>query len=164
MSFQGSGDEIMAERISKIKKIEKTDAQLKAESLDEVTSAIAENKDSILKAIDLIGVLDEAKILDALKGAVKQRGVITEKIVTELNKDQYSGILHNMGQMLFLLGSLDTDELSVLLNKVNKGLRVANQANPNARSSVSGLVKVLKDDEINQSLTYFLNILKGMSR
>ncbi|MBH9582101.1 DUF1641 domain-containing protein [Staphylococcus felis] len=154
----------MAERISKIKKIEKTDAQLKAESLDEVTSAIAENKDSILKAIDLIGVLDEAKILDALKGAVKQRGVITEKIVTELNKDQYSGILHNMGQMLFLLGSLDTDELSVLLNKVNKGLRVANQANPNARSSVSGLVKVLKDDEINQSLTYFLNILKGMSR
>ncbi|REH96224.1 DUF1641 domain-containing protein, partial [Staphylococcus felis] len=73
-------------------------------------------------------------------------------------------ILHNMGQMLFLLGSLDTDELSVLLNKVNKGLRVANQANPNARSSVSGLVKVLKDDEINQSLTYFLNILKGMSR
>ncbi|AVP36446.1 helical membrane plugin domain-containing protein [Staphylococcus felis] len=154
----------MAERISKIKKIEKTDAQLKAESLDEVTSAIAENKDSILKAIDLIGILDEAKILDALKGAVKQRGVITEKIVTELNKDQYSGILHNMGQMLFLLGSLDTDELSVLLNKVNKGLRVANQANPNARSSVSGLVKVLKDDEINQSLTYFLNILKGMSR
>lgn len=154
----------MAERISKIKKIEKTYAQLKAESLDEVTSAIAENKDSILKAIDLIGVLDEAKILDALKGAVKQRGVITEKIVTELNKDQYSGILHNMGQMLFLLGSLDTDELSVLLNKVNKGLRVANQANPNARSSVSGLVKVLKDDEINQSLTYFLNILKGMSR
>ncbi|REI07156.1 DUF1641 domain-containing protein [Staphylococcus felis] len=154
----------MAERISKIKKIEKTDAQLKAESLDEVTSAIAENKDSILKAIDLIGILDEAKILDVLKGAVKQRGVITEKIVTELNKDQYSGILHNMGQMLFLLGSLDTDELSVLLNKVNKGLRVANQANPNARSSVSGLVKVLKDDEINQSLTYFLNILKGMSR
>ncbi|REH94679.1 DUF1641 domain-containing protein [Staphylococcus felis] len=154
----------MAERISKIKKIEKTDAQLKAESLDEVTSAIAENKDSILKAIDLIGILDEAKILDGLKGAVKQRGVITEKIVTELNKDQYSGILHNMGQMLFLLGSLDTDELSVLLNKVNKGLRVANQANPNARSSVSGLVKVLKDDEINQSLTYFLNILKGMSR
>ncbi|REI26400.1 DUF1641 domain-containing protein [Staphylococcus felis] len=154
----------MAERISKIKKIEKTDAQLKAESLDEVTSAIAENKDSILKAIDLIGILDEAKILDGLKGAVKQRGVITEKIVTELNKDQYSGILHNMGQMLFLLGSLDTDELSVLLNKVNKGLRVANQANPNARSSVSGLVKFLKDDEINQSLTYFLNILKGMSR
>ncbi|MBI5974593.1 DUF1641 domain-containing protein [Staphylococcus canis] len=154
----------MAERISKIKRIEKSDAQIKAENLNEVTSAIAENKDSILKAIELIGALDHAKILDALNGAVKQRGVITEKIVTELNKDQYSGILHNMGQMLFLLGALDTDELSTLLNKVNKGLRVANQANPNARSSVSGLVKVLKDDEINKSITYFLNILKGMSR
>ncbi|MGV3244641.1 DUF1641 domain-containing protein [Staphylococcus sp. 11262D007BW] len=154
----------MAERISKIKRIEKTDAELKAESLSEVTDAIAENKDSILKAIKLIGTLDEAKILDALNGAVKQRGAITEKVVSEINKEQYAGIIHNMGQMLFLLGSLNTEELSVFLNKVTKGIHVANRANPNARSSVSGLIKVLKDDEINRSLTYFLTMLKGMSR
>ncbi|MGV3274502.1 DUF1641 domain-containing protein [Staphylococcus sp. 11261D007BR] len=154
----------MAERISKIKRIEKTDAELKVESLSEVTDAIAENKDSILKAIKLIGTLDEAKILDALNGAVKQRGAITEKVVSEINKEQYAGIIHNMGQMLFLLGSLNTEELSVFLNKVTKGIHVANRANPNARSSVSGLIKVLKDDEINRSLTYFLTMLKGMSR
>lgn len=154
----------MAERISKIKRIERTDAELKAESLSEVTDAIAENKDSILKAIKLIGTLDEAKILDALNGAVKQRGAITEKVVSEINKEQYAGIIHNMGQMLFLLGSLNTEELSVFLNKVTKGIHVANRANPNARSSVSGLIKVLKDDEINRSLTYFLTMLKGMSR
>ncbi|MDA3099724.1 DUF1641 domain-containing protein, partial [Staphylococcus pseudintermedius] len=106
----------MAERIRKIKRLEKSEAAIKAESLSQVTDAIAENKDSILKAIDLIRTLDEAKILDALNGAVKQRGVITEKITAELNKDQYTGVIHNMGQMLFLLGDLQTDELRVLLN------------------------------------------------
>ncbi|ELJ9220837.1 DUF1641 domain-containing protein [Staphylococcus pseudintermedius] len=154
----------MAERIRKIKRLEKSEAAIKAESLSQVTDAIAENKDSILKAIDLIRTLDEAKILDALNGAVKQRGVITEKITAELNKDQYTGVIHNMGQMFFLLGDLQTDELRVLLNKVNRGIRVANQASPHARTSVTGLMRVLKDDEMNQSLTYFLNLLKGMSR
>ncbi|MFP4921282.1 DUF1641 domain-containing protein [Staphylococcus coagulans] len=154
----------MAERISKIKRIQKSEAEIKAERLTEVTDAIAENKDSILKAIELVRALDDAKILDAAKGAVKQRGVIAEKLTNELNKDQYSGVIHNMGQMVLMLGTLDPEALRVLLNKVNKGLHVANQASPNARTSIAGFMRVLKDDEMNQSLTYFLNMLKGMSR
>ena len=154
----------MAERISKIKRIQKSEAEIKAERLTEVTDAIAENKDSILKAIELVRALDEAKILDAAKGAVKQRGVIAEKLTNELNKDQYSGVIQNMGQMVLMLGALDPEALRVLLNKVNKGLHVANQASPNARTSIAGFMRVLKDDEMNQSLTYFLNMLKGMSR
>ncbi|ARJ50464.1 DUF1641 domain-containing protein [Staphylococcus lutrae] len=154
----------MAERISKIKRIQKSEAEIKAENIAQVTDAIAENKDSLLKAIDLIRTLDDAKILDALTAAVKQRGVITEKMTTELNKAQYAGAIHNMGQLFFLLGDLQIDELRILLNKVNQGLRVANQASPNARTSVTGLMRVLKDEEMNRSLTYFLNMLKGMSR
>ncbi len=154
----------MAERISKIKRIQKSEAEIKAERLTEVTDAIADNKDSILKAIELVRALDDAKILDAAKGAVKQRGVIAEKLTNELNKDQYSGVIHNMGQMVLMLGALDPEALRVLLNKVNKGLHVANQASPNARTSIAGFMRVLKDDEMNQSLTYFLNMLKGMSR
>ena len=84
----------MAERISKIKRIQKSEAEIKAERLTEVTDAIAENKDSILKAIELVRALDEAKILDAAKGAVKQRGVIAEKLTNELNKDQYLSLIH----------------------------------------------------------------------
>lgn len=161
---RGSGDEIMAERISKIKRIEKSEAEIKTEQVAKVTDAIAENSESILKAIKLVEALDEAKILDALTGAIKQRGVITEKVVTELNKDQYAGAIHNIGQMAFLLGDLNPDDLKILMNKLNKGLRVAHQASGNQRTSIAGLMGILRDDDMNQSLTYFLNILKGMSR
>ena len=161
---RGSGDEIMAERISKIKRIEKSEAEIKAEQVAKVTDAIAENSESILKAIKLVEALDEAKILDALTGAIKQRGVITEKVVTELNKDQYAGAIHNIGQMAFLLGDLNPDDLKILMNKLNKGLRVAHQVSGNQRTSIAGLMGILRDDDMNQSLTYFLNILKGMSR
>ncbi len=155
----------MAERISsKIRRLEKSEEQIKLESLNEVTEAIAANKDSILKAIKLIKVLDDAKILDALNGAVRGRQVIINKFAVELNKDIYTGLLSNMASMVFLLGELNVSDLSDSLNKVNKGLHVANQASPNAKTSVRSLFGVLKDDDMNRSLTYMLNMLKGMSR
>ncbi|HGO3678523.1 TPA: DUF1641 domain-containing protein [Staphylococcus aureus] len=155
----------MAERISsKIRRLEKSEEQIKLESINEVIEAIAANKDSILKVIKLIKVLDDAKILDALNGAVRGRQVIINKFAVELNKDIYTGLLTNMASMVFLLGELNVSDLSDFLNKVNKGLHVANQASPNAKTSVRSLLGVLKDDDMNRSLTYMLNMLKGMSR
>ncbi|GEQ05728.1 DUF1641 domain-containing protein [Staphylococcus gallinarum] len=154
----------MAERITKIKRMEKTEAEIKQESMAEVTDAIVANKDSILKTINLISTLDDAKILDALSGAVKSRGVIANKFAVELNKEQYTGLISNMASLVFLLGDLNVNDLSTMLNKVNKGLHVANQANPNQKTSITGLMSILKDDEMNRSLTYMLNMLRGMSR
>lgn len=154
----------MAERISKINRIEKSEEEIKAEGLSEVTDAIAENKDSILKAINLVKALDDAKLLDAMSGAVNGRGVIANKFAVELNKEQYTGLISNMASLVFLLGDLNVDDLTTMLNKVSKGLHVANQANPNQKTSITGLMGVLRDDEMNKSLTYMLNMLRGMSR
>ncbi|MBF7016411.1 DUF1641 domain-containing protein [Staphylococcus durrellii] len=154
----------MAERISKINRIEKSEEEIKAESLSEVTDAIAENKDSILKAINLVRSLDDAKLLDAMSGAINGRGVIANKFAVELNKEQYTGLISNMASLVFLLGDLNVDDLTMMLNKVTKGLRVANQANPNQKTSITGMLGVLRDDEMNKSLTYMLNMLRGMSR
>ena len=154
----------MAERITNIKRMQKTEAEIKEENLAEVTDAIVANKDSILKAINIISTLDDAKLLDAMSGAIKSRGVIANKFSVELNKEQYSGLISNMASLVFLLGDLDINDLSEMLNKVNKGLRVANQANPNQKTSITGLMGMLKDDEMNRSLTYMMNMLRGMSR
>ncbi|MEZ7608241.1 DUF1641 domain-containing protein [Staphylococcus capitis] len=154
----------MAERITEIKRLKKSPEQIKNENLNEVLDAIAENKDSILKAIRLIHTLDEAEILDALNGGFKARQVIINKFAVELNKDIYTGLLSNMAQMVFLLGDLNVKDLSEMLNRLNKGLHVANQASPNARTSIRNLMGILKDDDMNRSLTYMLNLLKGMSR
>ena len=154
----------MAERITKINRLEKSKEQLKLESLNEVTNAIVENKDSILKAIRIIKTLDDAKLLDAINGGIKGRQVIINKFATELNKDMYTGLITNLAPMVFMLGNLEVKELSQFLNKLNSGLHVANQASPNAKTTIRSLMSVLKDDDMNRSLTYMLNLLKGMSR
>lgn len=154
----------MAENIRKIRRMEVSHEEQKAKDINEVTDAIAENKDVILKAIRLVKVLDDAKILDAGIGAVEKRGVITKKITNELNKEHYTGLLNNLAPLVFMLGKVDVAGTEEMLKKLNKGLKNANQASPNQRTSIGSLVGLLKDDEANRSITYFLNILKGMSR
>lgn len=154
----------MAERITQIKRMEKSDEQVKADNLKEVLDAISENKDSIMKAIRLVKVLDEAKLLDALSGGIKGRQVIINKFAVELNKDIYTGLLSNMASLVFLLGDLNVKDLSEMLNRLNKGIHVANQASSHSKTNVRSLLGVLKDDDMNRSITYMLNLLKGMSR
>ncbi|MFV5931952.1 DUF1641 domain-containing protein [Staphylococcus warneri] len=154
----------MAERITQIKRMEKSDEQVKADNLNEVLDAISENKDSIMKAIRLVKVLDEAKLLDALSGGIKGRQVIINKFAIELNKDIYTGLLSNMASLVFLLGDLNVKDLSEMLNRLNKGMHVANQASSHSKTNVRSLLGVLKDDDMNRSITYMLNLLKGMSR
>ena len=85
----------MAERITKINRLEKSKEQLKSESLNEVTDAIVENKDSILKAIRIIKNLDDAKLWDAVNVGIKGRQAIINKFATELNKETYTGLITN---------------------------------------------------------------------
>lgn len=153
----------MAERITEIKRLKKSYEQIKQESLNDVIDAIVENKDSILKAIRLIGILDEAKILDALNGGLKARQVIINKFAVELNKDIYSGVLTNMAQLVFLLGELDVNDLSELLSRLNRGIHAANLTKPGDKTTIKSLVGFLRDDDLNRSMTYMLNLLRGMS-
>ncbi|EHS03068.1 MULTISPECIES: DUF1641 domain-containing protein [Staphylococcus] len=153
----------MAERITEIKRLKKSYEQIKQESLNDVIDAIVENKDSILKAIRLIGILDEAKILDALNGGLKARQVIINKFAVELNKDIYSGVLTNMAQLVFLLGELDVKDLSELLSRLNRGIHAANLTKPGDKTTIKNLVGFLRDDDLNRSMTYMLNLLRGMS-
>ena len=153
----------MAERITEIKRLKKSYEQIKQESLNDVIDAIVENKDSILKAIRLIGILDEAKILDALNGGLKARQVIINKFAVELNKDIYSGVLINMAQLVFLLGELDVKDLSELLSRLNRGIHAANLTKPGDKTTIKSLVGFLRDDDLNRSMTYMLNLLRGMS-
>ena len=153
----------MAERITETKRLKKSYEQIKQESLNDVIDAIVENKDSILKAIRLIGILDEAKILDALNGGLKARQVIINKFAVELNKDIYSGVLTNMAQLVFLLGELDVKDLSELLSRLNRGIHAANLTKPGDKTTIKSLVGFLRDDDLNRSMTYMLNLLRGMS-
>ncbi|MBF0719033.1 DUF1641 domain-containing protein [Staphylococcus sciuri] len=154
----------MGERVKVIKKIHKSREYIIEENMNDIKLRLSDRKIAIEKGIDILDALEEAEALDAFHAAIVQRKIITKNIVNELNKEQYEGILGNLGQVLFLLGELDIEETSTFVRRINNGMKVANRANPYKKTSVTDLLGALKDPEINQSVTLLLNFLKGMSR
>ncbi|WP_210620023.1 DUF1641 domain-containing protein [Mammaliicoccus lentus] len=154
----------MGERIRVIKRMEEPKEYKIENDMKVLQERLSDKKIAIEKGIDILDALEKAEALDAVHAAIVQRKVITGNIVTELNKEQYEGILDNIGNVLFMFGDLDLEEASVFVKKINNGMRVANRANSNNKTSVKDLLGALKDPEINSSITMLLNFLKGMSR
>nr|WP_263314905.1 DUF1641 domain-containing protein [Mammaliicoccus sp. Marseille-Q6498] len=154
----------MAERIKVIRKFQETKEYKIEQNLKDIQGRLSDHKIAIEKGIDILDALEEAQALDAFHAAIVQRKVITGNLVSELNKEQYEGVLGNLGQLLFLLGDVDLEEASTFIKKINNGMKVANRANSNKKTSMTDLLGALKDPEINQSVTMLLNFLRGMSR
>lgn len=154
----------MGERIRVIKRMEEPKEYKIEKDMKILQERLSDKKIAIEKGMDILDALEKAEALDAVHAAIVQRKVITGNIVTELNKEQYEGILDNIGNVLFMFGDLDLEEASVFVKKINNGMRVANRANSNNKTSVKDLLGALKDPEINSSITMLLNFLKGMSR
>ncbi|MEB8091811.1 helical membrane plugin domain-containing protein [Mammaliicoccus lentus] len=154
----------MGERIRVIKRMEEPKEYKIEKDMKILQERLSDKKIAIEKGIDILDALEKAEALDAVHAAIVQRKVITGNIVTELNKEQYEGILDNIGNVLFMFGDLDLEEASVFVKKINNGMRVANRANSPNKTSVKDLLGALKDPEINSSITMLLNFLKGMSR
>lgn len=154
----------MANPITHIKRMEYTEEEVQAENLDEVMTAVSDNKDTILKGISLLHTLDESGMLDMTDALIKQRKAAMENIFSELNRPQYTGVLENMSKLVFLLGDLDVEKLSEFTKKINQGMVETSISNPDEKASVMGLMKALKDPEINRSITMILQFLRGMGR
>lgn len=154
----------MAEPIRKVKRLEIPEEEIIDRDVQEVKKAISDNKTAIINGIELLSVLDEDDFLMMFKAMINHRKAITKNVFTEINKPMYEGALHNLGQMLFLLGDLNLDQMQSFAVKMNRGLAEASATKEEERTSYMGMVRALKDPEVNHSMTMLLNFLRGMGK
>ncbi|WLV25606.1 DUF1641 domain-containing protein [Aciduricibacillus chroicocephali] len=154
----------MAEPIRKVKRMQISEEKVIDHNVDEVRKAVSANKDAILDGINMLASLHNSDFLMAGSAMVNHRKEIVKNFSQEINKPQYEGALHNLGQMFFLLGDLNIDQMEDFTKRINNGLDSMVNTREEERTSYVGLLRALKDPEVNHSLTMLLNFLKGMSR
>ncbi|PAV28812.1 hypothetical protein CIL05_14390 [Virgibacillus profundi] len=153
----------MADPISKIKRMEIPEELIHEKDLTEVSKKVSENKEAILKGIDLLAAINESEALDTINALVKHRKEALENIVQELNKPGYSATLENLSDLFLFLGQLNVDELFYFTDKLNHGMKEARASNEDG-TSYMGLIGALKDPDINRSITLLLSFLRGMGK
>lgn len=154
----------MAEPISNIKKMQLSEEEIKDQNLHEVLEAVSENKESVIKALNLASALNQNGTLDFLTALVKHKEEGLNNVITELNKDQYTNTLENASDLLFLVGDLDLNQMKELTGRLNEGMQEALATEKEEKTSYTAMLKALKEPEINHSITMFLTFLRGMGR
>lgn len=144
--------------------MEISEEAIQEQNLADVMTALSENKESVLKGINLLSTIDEAGALDITSALIKKREVALENLITEINKDRYTGAIENLSKLFILMGSINTEEIEQLTAKMNEGFQDAQEVSEEEKTSYLDLLRALKDPEINRSVTMLLQFLRVMGR
>ncbi|MEN1970332.1 DUF1641 domain-containing protein [Lentibacillus sp. N15] len=154
----------MANPITSINRMEVPEDVMQERQLEDVVKAVSANKDAILQGIELLASLHDQGILEMVNALIVHKEEAIENVMSELNKDQYTSILENLGKAVFLIGELRMDDIQYFTEKINRGLDEARIYERTERTRPMDLLKALKDPEINKSITMLLQFLRGMGK
>ncbi|TMN23402.1 DUF1641 domain-containing protein [Lentibacillus cibarius] len=154
----------MAEKLSNVKRKEVHAETIRQHNLEEVATAVSENKEAILKGIDLLESLNQSETLDMLTALVKHREDALANVMRELNKPEYAAPVENITKLFQIAGKLDVDETRYVADRMNHAVKEAAASEATGKTSYMDLLKALKDPEINRSITMMLQFLRGMGK
>ncbi|RWZ60825.1 DUF1641 domain-containing protein [Halobacillus fulvus] len=154
----------MAKPITGIKRQTVSYEEQVEKDIHEVREAVADNKEAILKGIQLLKALNEGGTLDSAYAFTNAKHEALKNVVNEISKDQYTPLLENLPEVVFLLGDLNVKGLREVTNRLNNGIEEMERTPDDKKTNVLDLAKALKDPEINRSLTLLLQFLRGMGK
>jgi uncharacterized protein YjgD (DUF1641 family) len=153
----------MAQPIQTIKKTELTEEQKKVQSLENLLSEVAQNKDSLLETLHLLQELHDSGILEALGSLVKAKESVAKIAVGQLTRPPVTNMINNAMAAGGALTAIDPEMTQKLMTSVVNGLQKAEQGlQSGEKVGILDLMKVLKDPDINRAIGFGLNLLKGI--
>lgn len=154
----------MAEPITKVKRLDISEAAIREKNLQEIQDAVAENKEAVLEGIELLASLHEKGFLEMGSAMVRHKEDALENVMKIIDKPKYAAILSNLSKLLLLLGDLKVDEMAYLLDKLNNGMQEAAATDESVKTGYLDLVRAVNNPDINRSLTMLLAFLKGLGK
>lgn len=140
------------------------ESEVHEENINDILGAVSENKDAILKGIELLTSLEASGLLDMLHALVKHKETALENVFGQLSKPQYADILENMTTLILVVGKLNVADMEHFVHRINEGVAEARVAQNMEKTSYTAILTALKDPEINRSITMLLQFLRGMGK
>jgi uncharacterized protein YjgD (DUF1641 family) len=155
----------MAKPIQTIEKVELTEEQNKTQSLENLLSGVAQNKESLLETLNLLQELHESGIIEALGSLLKSKEKAAKIAVGQLARKPVTNMINNAMAAGGILTELDPETTSKLAKGLTTGLQKAEQGlKEDAKLGLFDLMKAIKDPDINRALGFGFNLIKGIGQ
>lgn len=151
----------MAKATTKIHRIELTEEQMRERDLQEILTALVDNKAAILDTLDVMKYVQDTELLNILRALVAERNEVLHHILTFVDGSDLTRSMKNMLLLFNTLGQLNIAEMEPLVGKLN-GVISAVAEQGDERGGYSSLFHKLTDPDLVEGLNTALAILKGL--
>ncbi|RSL32353.1 DUF1641 domain-containing protein [Salibacterium salarium] len=152
----------MAKAITQIDIEEKTEAEQKKQIHDDILNQIADNHDSIQTTLDIVEELQQAGILDMLKGLLRMREQIGSISIDKINQPSMHHLIKNSFHTIEFIGKVDPEELEKMMNGMINGMeRLSKETEKTEDTGMWGLFKTMRDPHVLSALSYMTAFLNG---
>jgi uncharacterized protein YjgD (DUF1641 family) len=153
----------MANPIQTIQKTELTQDQIKIQSLENLLSEVAHNKDSLLDTLNLLQELHDSGIMEALGSLLKAKESAAKIALGQITRKPVTNMINNAMAAGGILTELDPETTSKLAKSLTVGLQKAEQGlKADTKLGLFDLMKAIKDPDINRAFGFGFNLLKGI--
>jgi uncharacterized protein YjgD (DUF1641 family) len=153
----------MAKAIRQIKKEVPNPVEEKAEAITAIVDALAENRDAIVKTLNIVKQLNEFGILDAANALLEKRTEVSVIALQQVNQPAMYNAVKNAFNAFKFFSSLQPDKLQTIMSGVDRGLeRFTDAVESGEEQSLWKLGRSMTNPEIRTSLTSMLQFLRGM--
>jgi uncharacterized protein YjgD (DUF1641 family) len=151
----------MAKSIRAIERKIPTEAEVQAESLQEIVKVLSDNRQAIVSVLDVVNELQQSGAFDMARGILKNRENLESIGLEFIQVARIPGMLKNLILVMQFLGRLDPKKTEKLIGGLSVGLDQAMQTEEKPKN-MWGLVSLMRDPEVMASISTALHFLRGM--
>ncbi|MCM3728976.1 DUF1641 domain-containing protein [Neobacillus cucumis] len=153
----------MAKAIKKIERIELSEEEKRKKDLRQIEDSLIKNKQALLDTLDLVKHMHDRGVISLLSGLFAEGDKVLQILIKKADSKETANTLKNLLLMAGVLGTLNVKQLEPILLKLNAGIaRVSESKDDDGEIGYFDIVRSLKDPEINRSIAFFFEFLKGM--
>lgn len=155
----------MAEPITSIQRRTLSKEEQQKQDLKEIEEVLLANKEGILSSIEILNGLQSKGVLTIINGLLKEGEEVMDILVKTVDQPGVTNSIRNLLLMGGLAGSIDIEKIKPMLDRLNNGLeRVSDEEENPQKTSIFSLLKLLRDPEVNRTITLMVSFLQGMGQ
>ncbi|WP_088809664.1 MULTISPECIES: DUF1641 domain-containing protein [Listeria] len=155
----------MAEPISKIRDTTPSKEEQEKIRLAELKKGIAADESGFLEILELVKLLRDSGALETVNSAMKAKEDITKTVLNEWRKEPVTNAINNLMLSSQLLTETKPETTEKMLENIKEATQAAQAAAENEEIlGLFGLMKALKDPDVNRTLRYGVTFLKEMGK
>lgn len=153
----------MAKAIRQIKKQVPNPVEEQTEAMAAIVGAFADNKDAILKTLNMLKQLNELGVLDAVNALLEKRTDVSVIALQQINQPAMYNAIKNAFNAFKFFSSVEPEKLQTILSGVDRGLeRFTDAVESGEEQSLWKIGRSMSNPEIRTSLTSMIQFLRGM--